>query len=192
MSVLRTVTPQHLVAIGVLGAITAFTFWVLQVSAPREVRERETRHEPDYHFTAPRITRFGVDGTLELELTAKNAVHFPDDDTVALDELQVDVRAPDGTAWTMVAARGHAPMAGERVTLEGGVRIGHPAGGAGGAILLTTDHIELDTRAQLLTTEAPVEIVHGTNRVTAVGLLADLGRDHITLKSRVRGTYAAR
>ena len=192
MSVLRAITPQHLVALAALGGVAAFTFWVLQVSAPREVREREARHEPDYHFSAPRITRFAVDGTLELELTARHAVHFPDDDTVELDELKVDVRAPDGTAWTMVAARGHAPMAGSRVKLEGGVRIGRPGGGAGGAILLTTDHVELDTRTQLLSTEAPVEIVHGANRVTAVGLLADLGRDHITLQSRVRGTYAAR
>jgi lipopolysaccharide export system protein LptC len=190
MNILRTITPQHILALGALGAIAAFTFWVLQVSAPREVREREARHEPDYHFSAPRITRFGVDGTLELELTARHAVHFPDDDTVALDELKVDVRAPDGAAWTMVAARGHAPMAGERVTLEGGVRIGRPAGGAGGAIELTTDHVVLNTRAQLLETDAAVEIVHGANRVTAVGLSADLGRDHITLRNRVRGTYA--
>jgi lipopolysaccharide export system protein LptC len=186
------ITPRGVAAFAVLGAIAAFTFWVLQVSAPREVRGREASHEPDYHFGKPRITRFGTDGALELDLTAAHAVHYPDDDTVALDDLKVDVRAPDGTAWTMSAARGHAPMAGQLVTLEGGVRIARPAGGGGGAIELTTDHVVLDTQAQSLETEAPVLIVAGANRVTATGLTADLIHDRITLRSRVRGTYAAR
>lgn len=186
------ITVRGVAALAALGALAAFTFWVLQVSAPREVRGREASHEPDYHFGQPRITRFGADGALELDLTAKSAVHYPDDDTVALEELRVDLRAPDGAAWTLAAARGHAPMAGEVVSLEGGVRIARPAGAAGGAIELTTDRVRVDTRAQRLDTDAPVTIVHGANRVTAVGLAADLARDHITLKSRVRGTYAAR
>jgi len=186
------ITPRGVAALTVLGAVAAFTFWVLQVSAPREVRGREASHEPDYHFGKPRITRFGADGALELDLTARHAVHFPDDDTVALDDLKVEVRAPDGTAWSMAAARGHAPMAGEVVTLEGGVRIARPAGRAGSAVELTTDHVALDTRAQRLTTDAPVQIVDGANRFTAVGLVADLATERITLKDRVRGSYVAR
>ena len=186
------ITPRGIAAFVALGAIAAFTFWVLQISAPREVRDREASREPDYHFGAPRITRFGADGALTLDLTARSAVHYPHDDTVALEQLEVDVRAPDGAAWTLSAARGSAPMAGERVSLEGGVRIGRPAGGAGGAIELTTERVTLDTRAQRLETDAPVRIVQGGNQVTAVGLIADLASERITLKHRVRGSYASR
>lgn len=186
------ITTRGIAAFAVLGAIAAFTFWVLQISAPREVRDREASHEPDYHFGAPRITRFGPDGTLALDLTARSAVHYPHDDTVALEQLKVDVRAPDGAAWTMSAARGSAPMAGERVSLEGGVRIARPAGGTGGAIELTTERITLDTRAQRLETDSPVQIVQGLNRISAVGLIADLTNERITLKHRVRSSYASR
>lgn len=186
------ITPRGIAAFAALGAIAAFTFWVLQINAPREVRGREASREPDYHFGAPRITRFGADGTLDLELTARSAVHYPHDDTVALEELEVDVRAPDGASWTLSAARGSAPMAGDRILLEGGVRVARPAGGAGGPIELTTEQVTLDTSVQRLETDAPVLIVQGANRVTAVGLVADLGRERITLKQRVRGVYAAR
>jgi LPS export ABC transporter protein LptC len=186
------ITPRGFAALAGLGAVAAFTFWVLQISAPREVRDREQSREPDYHFGAPRITRFGADGALEIDLTARSAVHYPHDDTIALEQLQVDVRAPDGASWTLSAARGSAPMAGERIALEGGVRIARPAGGAGGAIELTTERVTLDTRVQRLETDAPVRIAQGANLVTAVGLVADLTDERITLKHRVRGSYAAR
>lgn len=186
------ITPRGVAAFAALGAVAAFTFWVLQISAPREVRGREAGHEPDYHFGAPRITRFGPDGALELDLTAVSAVHYPHDDTVVLDRLRVDVRAPDGAAWTLAAARGSAPMAGDLVTLEGGVRIARPAGAGGGAIELETERVVIDTRVQRLATDAAVTIAQGANRVTAVGLEADLRGDRITLKQRVRGTYGAR
>lgn len=184
------ITLRGVLALGGLAALAAFTFWVLQISAPREVRERQARHEPDYHFSSPRITRFGTDGRLELDLTADRAVHYPDDDSVALADLTVDVRAADGRTWRMTAARGQGPMAGERFTLEGGVRIARPAADGAPALDLATDHVELDTRAQRLETDAPVVIVSGASRVTATGLVAELDGDLITLKSRVRGTYA--
>ena len=72
------------------------------------------------------------------------------------------------------------------------MRIARPAGGAGGPIELTTERVVLETGAQRLTTDAPVAIVQGANRINAVGLTAELGRERIRLEHRVRGTYVVR
>lgn len=187
------ITPRGLVAFAALIATAAFTWWVLQINAPREVREREARHEPDYHFGAPRITRYGANGLVDLALTASHAVHYPDDNSVVLDALRVELLAPDGTAWIMVADHGTAPMQGDRLALSGNVKITRPADPAqGGEIELTTEHAELDTRVERISSDDPVVMTHGNNRVSATGLLADLRAERITLRSQVRGTYAVR
>ena len=195
------ISPRGVLSFVALGAAAAFTFWVLQISAPREVREKETRHEPDYHFDSPRITRYGVGGALELDLTAAHAVHYPDDDSVALDQVALDLRTREGARWTMVAAHAIAPMKGSIVSLDGGVRIARPRADAksdarpdanDGAVELRSERVTLDTSAQRIETAEAVEMLQGGNRTTAVGLVADLGADRITFKSHVRSSYVMR
>lgn len=186
------ITARGVAAFAALGAAAAFTWWVLQVNAPRQVREREARHEPDYHFGDPRITRFGADGTIDLALTARHAVHYPDDDTVVLDDIRVEVEDRDGATWTMRADLGSAPLQGDVVALAGAVRIARPAADGEAPVELATERATLDTRAERISTADEVLLTHGANRVRAVGLVADLRDGRITFKSQVRGTYATR
>ena len=178
-------------AVAGLGAAAAFTAWVLQVGAPRTALVAAPRHLPDYHFLAPRITRFGADGLLALDLRAARAVHFEDDDSVALEQLSVDYRTDAGDLWQLTAARGSAPMSGDVLLLEGTVRVARPRAD-GGALELITDHLSLAPRGQRLTTDAPVQMREGSSRMTAVGLDADLRAERIRFNSAVRGSYALR
>ena len=185
------ITLRGSVALASLAAVAAFTAWVLQIGAPHAVQASAPRHLPDYHFTAPRITRFGADGLLTLDLRAARAMHFEDDDSIALEELSVDYRTDTGELWRLTAARGTAPMDGDVLTLEGDVRVSRPRA-SGGALELATDQLQLEMREQRLTTDLPVELREGGSRMTAVGLDADLRAEHIRFAHTVRGTYALR
>lgn len=185
------ITLRGSLAVGGLGAAAAFTAWVLQVGAPRTAQVTAPRHLPDYHFLAPRITRFGADGLLALDLRAASAVHFEDDDSVALEQLSVDYRTDTGDLWHLTAARGSAPMSGDVLLLEGAVRVARPRAD-GGALELTTERLTLATRSQRLTTDSPVEMREGNSRMSAVGLDADLSAERIRFTSAVRGSYALR
>ena len=174
-----------------LAGAAAFTFWVVQVGAPRIAQVTAPRHLPDYHFIAPRITRFGSDGLLALDLRAAKAEHFEDDDSVALEQLSVDYRTDAGDLWHLTAARGTAPMSGEVLQLEGAVRVTRPRA-AGGTLELSTERLTLATRGQRLTTDAPIEMREGSSRMTAVGLDADLRAERIQFRRAVRSSYASR
>ncbi len=185
------ITLRGSLAVGGLGAAAAFTFWVVQIGAPRTAQVAAPRHLPDYHFISPRITRFGADGLLALDLRAASAVHFEDDDSVALEQLRVDYRTDAGDLWRLTAARGSAPMSGEVLLLEGAVRVARPRAD-GGALELSTERLTLATRSQRLTTDAPIEMHEGGSRMTAVGLDADLRAERIRFISAVKGSYALR
>jgi lipopolysaccharide export system protein LptC len=185
------ITLRGTLALAGLGAAAAFTAWVLQIGAPRNVQAAAPRHLPDYHFTAPRITRFGADGLLTLDLRAARALHFEDDDSVELEALSVDYRTDTGELWRLTAARGTAPMDGEVLTLEGAVRVSRPRA-AGGGLELDTERLVLATRGQRLTTDAPVALREGGSHMTAIGLDADLRAERIRFPKQVRGTYALR
>lgn len=185
------ITVRGALTLAGLGAAAAFSAWVLQVGAPRRVEVAAPRHLPDYHFLAPRITRFGADGLLTLDLRAARAVHFEDDDSVALEDLKVDYRTDSGDLWRLTAARGTAPMGGETLTLEGAVRVERPRAD-GGALELSTERLTLATRGQRLTTDLAVELREGGSRMTAIGLDADLQAERIRFPHAVKGSYALR
>lgn len=174
-----------------LGGTAAFTYWVVQVGAPPRVAVTAPRHLPDYHFIAPRITRFGSDGLLTLDLRAAKAEHFQDDDSVELEQLSVDYRTDAGDLWRLTAERGSSPMSGEVLQLEGAVRVARPRAD-GGALELRTERLTLTTRDQRLTTDAAVEMREGRSLMTATGLDADLRAERISFKRAVRGSYARR
>lgn len=171
-----------------LGVVAAFSWWVLEVSAPIETRSLGPRHLPDYHFTAPRITRFGADGKVALDLTAVRALHFPDDDSVQLEDLRVALTTDAGVTWRMRADRGNAPMGGDSIELAGAVSVSRPR--ADGGLTLATESLTVEPRAQRLSTTAPVELRAGGSRIAAVGMQADLLAERVALSAQIRGSYA--
>jgi lipopolysaccharide export system protein LptC len=173
-----------------LGVAAAFSWWVVQVSAPLAPRAVGPRHLPDYHFVGPRITRFGADGRVALDLTAARALHYPDDDTIALEGLRLSLTTDQGVTWRMGAATGVAPMTGDRIDLAGKVTVERP--GPSGGVRLATESLTVEPRAQRLSTGAPIELRAGTSQVEAVGMHADLVAGRIVLDSRIRGRYAPR
>jgi lipopolysaccharide export system protein LptC len=185
------ITLRGTLALAALGGVAAFTFWVVQIGAPRRAENAAPSHLPDYHFIAPRITRFGKDGLLALDLRAAKALHFEDDDSVELQQISVDYRTDQGDLWRLTAARGTAPMSGEVLQLEGAVRVARPRAD-GGALELSTERLTLAPRDQRLTTDAAVELREGGSRMTAIGLDADLRAERIRFEREVRGSYASR
>jgi len=177
-------------AIAGLGVAAAFSWWVLQVSAPTETRSLGPRHLPDYHFVAPRITRFGADGKVALDLTAARALHYPDDDSVELEDLRVALTTDAGVTWQMRADRGIAPMGGDSIELAGAVTVARPRGDGG--LTLATESLTLHPRAQRLATAAAVELRAGSSRIEAVGMQADLLAERVELGAKIRGSYAPR
>jgi lipopolysaccharide export system protein LptC len=179
-------------ALATLAALAALTWWLLQIATPLAAAPGAPRHLPDYYFSGPRIVRFDAAGRIELDVTAERAVHYADDDSVALEALSVAYRAPEGDAWRMTAERGTAPASGEVITLDGAVAVARAQTDGGTGLELRTERVTLDTRTRVLEAPGAVELVDAGTHVTALGLVADLANDRIRLGRRVRGTYAQR
>lgn len=183
---------RGLLALGALAGLAGFTWWLLEIAKPLAAGPGAPRTHPDYYFTGPRIVRFDASGEIELDLTALRAVHYPADDSVALESLAIAYRTPEGAAWKLTAARGSAPASGEVITLDGAVAVQRPQPDGSPGLELRTERVTLDTRRRVLSAPGAVELADRGARLSAIGLTADLANDRIELAQRVRVSYAPR
>jgi LPS export ABC transporter protein LptC len=76
---------------------------------------------------------------------------------------------------------------GNDVQLNGNVHVTGPAREGEAPLVLTTDHMRINTPTQFIETDAPVQIRWSSNVLDAIGMEADLKAGNVRLKSAVHG-----
>jgi lipopolysaccharide export system protein LptC len=170
--------------------IGAFSNWMLTSmdTSPRII-PRESRHEPDYflkNFTATSMNR---EGAAQHRLQAEYLEHYPDDDSVELTRLTLDLYRRDLPPWTARAEQGVVYERGERIELSGNVRLHRPATAEGEALTLLTEALTVYPQREYAETDAAVTITGERSDTRAVGMRLDVGQGLLELLSKTRGTY---
>ena len=74
-----------------MAVLASGTWWLVRnapsVDTPREAAP--LRHEPDYTMTRFVVQRFGSDGALRTEIEGERLRHYPDDDTLEIDQARI-------------------------------------------------------------------------------------------------------
>lgn len=180
-----------------LGALAALTYWLdaqIKTAPPRI--DGSSRHDPDLFIEGLRATVFDEAGRLRQRLEAQRALHFPDDQTVSLEQLALSVTEAGRAPMSVTADR--ATIAGDRETLvfAGGVRATREAEPAqsgrsreeSGRMTLSTELLRVQPRRGLAETDQPVTIEEPRGIIHGVGLKLDTEAKTLKLKSGVRGT----
>ncbi|HEX5805767.1 MAG TPA: LPS export ABC transporter periplasmic protein LptC [Macromonas sp.] len=179
-----------------MGVLALLSYWILRTSplaeAPRP--EKPVTHQPDYFMRDFAVRTFTPDGTLDAEIFGKEARHYPDTQTLEVDQARLrSVRAAasptHGTAQKLSinAANTRYLLQGQvKVTRVGNVSQQLPEMTFEGEELL----IQMDEKT--ISSTRPVVLTRGNDRFTANTLHYDDQQSVATLQGQVHTTLAPR
>jgi lipopolysaccharide export system protein LptC len=123
------------------------------------------RHEPDYRMDKFEIQRIAADGRLNVQIAGAELRHYPDTDTVEIDQARVRAIAPDGTLAIAEAKRAISNGDGSDMQLLGDVRLRRLAAGAGESapalMEVRGEFLQVLSNSEILRSHLPVTIRQG-------------------------------
>jgi lipopolysaccharide export system protein LptC len=140
-----------------------------------------------YSARQAEIIETGPDGRATYTVRAGLIRQLPDEQSVFLDDLQMQFRDEAGQLWDARAAHGRILEDSTQLDLRGDVVLSGLLGGE--PARLTTEQLALDTHTEIATTKEPVLIDRAGLRLTAQGLDANLKDLRVRLESSVHGSY---
>jgi lipopolysaccharide export system protein LptC len=183
-----------------MGLLALATYWLVRntpvvkdaalVSAPQ--------HLPDYFMRDFSVKVFDAHGKLKNEMAGVQGRHYPDTDTVEIDQPRIRAIAPDGRVTTARAGRAVINADGSEVQLFDKavlIREAVPSGSTSSQLRseLRGEFFHLFANAEKIRTHLPVEMQRGTgDRLVADRLDFDNLDRVLHLDGRVRVTLAAR
>jgi len=150
-----------------MALLASGTWWLVKntplLGEPGEVAP--PRHVPDYRMANFEIQRIGADGRLNVQIAGAELRHYPDTDTVEIDQARVRAVAPDGTLAVAEAKRAISNGDGSDMQLLGDVRLRRlPAGANESAPALMEvrgEFLQALSNSEILRSHLPVTIRQG-------------------------------
>jgi lipopolysaccharide export system protein LptC len=185
----------------VLMAFMAMTtYWLVRntpVAGDAEL-EADPRHVPDYFMRDFSVKVFGADGKLKSEMVGIEGRHYPDTDTLEIDQPHIRIINPEGRLTTAVAKRGLINADGSEAQLfDKAVVVREATTNAQGVAVprteLQSDFLHLFANTEEVRSHLPVVLVRGAgDRFSGDGMDYDNLDRVMQLNGRVRGTLLPR
>lgn len=178
----------------IMGLLALGSYWVLRSTpAPQEAAEPgPVLHEPDYTMSGFSVRSHEIDGTLRSEVAGSEARHYPDNDTIEIDQARLRAYGAQGQLTRASALRLHTDGQQNQYRLEGDVVVERSGTADGQLMRLQTEQLFVAGDGKRLWTEQPVELQRGTHHVSADSLRHDSQRGSTELLGRVRAQLAPR
>lgn len=182
-----------------MAALALGTYWLVR-SAPKllepAAKEAPT-HEPDFFMRSFVVKNFLPNGELSSELFGKEGRHYPDTDTLEVDDVRWRAISEEGLVTHGSAKRGLSNGDGSEIQLFGdAVIVRDAAKTADGKLVPRLEfrgeflHAFLDT--ERVKSHKPVTLIRGTDKFTADSLDYDSGTGVANLQGRVHGVLMPR
>jgi lipopolysaccharide export system protein LptC len=179
----------------ILTALLALgTYWLVR-NAPKllepTVKEAPT-HEPDFFMRGFVVKNFLPNGELRSELFGKEGRHFPDNDTLEVDEVRVRALSPQGLTTRATADRGLSNGDATEIQLFGNAVVVREAartedGRAVPRLEFRGEFLHAYLDSERVTSNRPVTLIRGSDQFTADTLDYDNLNGVANLHGRVRG-----
>jgi lipopolysaccharide export system protein LptC len=175
----------------ILMGVLALATWWLVSNTPRPDTPREAappRHEPDYTMQGFTLQRFGADGALRVQVQGERMRHYPDTDTMEIDQPTIRTTAPDGSVTVASARLAVSNGDATQVQLQGGARVLRQATATAAAIEFESEFLHAFVDTERITSHLPVRLRQGTSEMR----VASLEYDHLTRSAKFGGPLRAR
>lgn len=180
-----------------MGLMAMTTYWLVRNTPIMDETELEAapRHVPDYFMRDFSVKIFGSDGQLKSEMVGSEARHFPDTDTLEIQNPRIRILGAQGRVTTAVALRGVVNADGSEAQLfDKAVVVREANTNAQGVVTprseMRSDFLHLFANTEQVRTHLPVTLVRGTGDqfTSQDGMSYDNLDRLMQLSGRVRGT----
>jgi lipopolysaccharide export system protein LptC len=176
-----------------MAVLASGTWWLVRnapgVETPRAVAP--PRHIADYVMTRFVVQRFGSDGALRTQIEGERLRHFPDDDTLEIDEARIRAVGSDGVVTLANARKALANGDGSEVQLLGDAHVVRPAHGKEEQIEFRGEFLHAFRNIERLRSHLPVVVTQGQSVVRAGGMEYDNLSRVVDLKGRTSATFVS-
>lgn len=183
---------------GVLMTIFALGSWWLVRSLPslfNEAPPKLVRLEPDYYLEKFSVKSFDSQGRLSRELSGSHAQHFPDSDTLEVNQVKLRALSLEGRLVNASADKALAKGDGTQMTLLGNVKLTQQVGPSGknnGALFeMSGQSLNAFPKDERLVSDLPIEIRRGTDVFSANSMQLNAKTGAYELSGKVRGQIQA-
>ncbi len=175
----------------ILMALLALATWWLVRNTPRPDEPREAapmRHEPDYSMQDFTLQRYAADGALRIQVRGAQMRHFPDTDTLEIDDAVIRATGPDGGVTVASARRAISNGDGTQVQLQGGARVVREATATAAAIEFESEFLHAFLDTERVKSHLPVQMRQGSSELR----VAWLEYDNLSRTANLGGPMRAR
>lgn len=179
--------------IAVLAALAGLSFWLMHATElPDDGKDGKDRHDPDYIITAMEIRKLSAQGELQYVLVAKEARHYPDDDSTEVATPHLTYLDPKKPALQLSAERAQISADGEVVVLRDDVRIKREATPTRLALQGFMPDLTVNTDEETAVTGSPVRFTQGESWLRGTGMRLDNKTQTYVLQSQALGQFKSR
>ncbi len=180
-----------------MGLIALGTYWLARNTPSFGVAEpaRPLKHEPDSIMRRFSVKSYGPTGRLKSELFGTEARHFPDTDTLEVDQPRVRSYNERGELTVATARRALTNGDGSEVQLFGDAVVTRQAQDAAPqrpALEIRSDFLHVFLNTERVVSHKPVELRRDGDRFTGDGMEFDNVSRVLVLNGHVRGMLAPR
>lgn len=182
-----------------MGFMALGTYWLAQNSPlPSAGHEKgQATHDPDQFMRGFSIKTFDPAGRLKSEVYGTEARHYPDTDTLEIDQPRIRAFNEKGEVTTATARKAISNADGSEVQLLGNAVVARDASKDGDGrerprLELRSEFLQAYLNTEKVKTNKPVEITRGTDRFTADSLDFDNIDQVLDLRGRVNGVLGSR
>ena len=180
---------RYWLLIPLLLAVIVVRDWV--ESAPVDIEVEATidmrATHADYYLEQFKTRKFGVNGSLEYQVQGHTLSHYPADDRSEITRPEV-VLHRDNVTWHIVSSRGELTRNPDVFRLLGEVTAQRELLDAE-PLTIRTSNLHIDTQANQVHTDQPIEIIADGWQLRSVGLQSAIDAGKLNLLSNVTGHY---
>ena len=178
-----------------MGMMALGTWWLVR-NAPAPIAAAagpSNPHQPDYFMKLFSVKSFDATGRLQSEVRGDEARHYPDTDTLEIDQVRMRSVTPQGRLTVATADRALSNADGSEVQLFGNAIVtreplpAKPGAAAQPRLEFRGEFLHAYTGTERVRSDQPVTLIRGNDRFTADAMDYDNLDQVLQLRGRVRG-----
>ncbi|ARN23642.1 LPS export ABC transporter periplasmic protein LptC [Piscinibacter gummiphilus] len=177
-----------------MALLALCTWWLVKNTAP-VVDERPVaapRHVPDYQMNNFSVQRYTPAGTLEAQIEGTELRHYPDDDTVEVDQVRLRAIDEEGRASVATARQALTNGAATEVQLLGQAELMREATDKEAAIYFRSEFLHAFLDTERVFSDKPVTVTQGGTQLRADGMEYTHSDGVIRFSGRTRAVFEPR
>lgn len=174
-----------------MGLLAMGTWWLVKnTPMPEpEAQAAPLRHEPDYTMHRFTLRRFAANGPLRAQIDGDTLRHYPDNDTVEIDNVRMRSIGETGAVTRATALRALSNGDGSEVQLTGTARVERDATADQEAVTFTSEFLHAFLNTEQVRSHLPMTLERGGTRISGDSFDYDNLSRVVAVKGHVSASF---